>query len=1064
MSCRRPGPAAALALVAVAVPLATPTGARAQPPAAPAASPAGAPSGAPAPRDAPDIVRGRVVGDSARPLAGAAVIVVRGPDRLTLQAVTDSAGRFSVRFDEGTGDYLVTVTAPGYRASRRRVQRQGGERVLAADFTLSREVATLAAVNVRGERPARASNRVSPTTLETGAAERWREGVEGQLSPTVAGDLNALAGTMPGVTLGANGPSILGSGGESNLTTLNGLGLAGASIPRAARTETRVTGATFDPTRGGFAGANIDVRLGPGDRFFQRRNGFVTLDAPQLQFTDAVGRAAGARSGGFRGSVGADGELVRQTMTYNVAVDVAHAVSAPSTLADAGAETLLRAGVAPDSVARVLAIAGPLGIPLGGGGIPADRRRDAVTWLGRLDDTRDTLRTRALTTYAGWTREGALGFGPLAAPSAGGERTQRTVGAQLVAGDFVGPGRRVLTESRLAASAVRTATSPYRALPGATVLVRSPTLDARGDVTGLTLGGGLLAAGTQGDWTVEGANETVWNARGRRHRFKALAWARGDGLRQDLVSNANGQYSFASLEDFAAGRASGYSRTLAQPQRAGTAWNGAAALAHQWTPSRWFNVLYGARVEASAFGGRPPSNPALERALGVRTGAAPTRLHVSPRAGFSYTYNRDRENGSGTSQSPVGRFYRTTAGVLRGGVGEFRDLLRPGVLADASAGAGLAGSTTCCRAWARRCRPRLGRLRRRPARHPDGVRRGRRPAGRARAVGVAHRPVVRRPRSWRATLDWNTNVGKWLLRVNGLGSYDLRQPGTVDANFGGAPASRSPARAGGRCTCRRRPSTRRAGWCRRRGAPQPAFGRVAVRASDPARLRRAADRRAVARRVQAAQPLRRSSARRRTRCRARAGSNRGFDGGGFGDPRDREWAAGAQRRAPHRRAPGRPEHAEDGHRHAVRARAVGAPLHAARPGRRDGDGRAFDRAFVPDPAAADPALAAQLGALLAGSPGAERAWRARSGAPRRATAAAGPGRRRSTCSGARPSAPLDRPPHVGRLPAERAGRRRPARARRRAPRLGRQAAPDPVLLVPRGFDAAARAGRASATT
>jgi hypothetical protein len=182
--------------------------------------------------------------------------------------------------------------------------------VLAADFTLSRDVATLAGVNVRGERPARASNRVAPTTLETGASERWRDGVGGQLPPTSAGDLDAIAGATPGVTLGPGGPSILGSGAESNLTTLNGLGLAAGSIPRAARTETRVTGATFDPTRGGFAGANIDVRLGPGDRFFQRRNAFVTLDAPGLQFTDAVGRAAGARNGGVQASVGADGELV----------------------------------------------------------------------------------------------------------------------------------------------------------------------------------------------------------------------------------------------------------------------------------------------------------------------------------------------------------------------------------------------------------------------------------------------------------------------------------------------------------------------------------------------------------------------------------------------------------------------------------------------------------------------------------------------------------------------------------------------------------------------------------
>jgi hypothetical protein len=115
------------------------------------------------------------------------------------------------------------------------------------------------------------------------------------------------------------------------------MALAAGAIPRAARTETRLTGATFDPTRGGFAGANLDVRLGPGDRFFQRRNAFVTLDPPALQATDAVGRSLGARSGGLRASLGADGELVRRALTYNVGLDVGRTASDPATLVGAAA-------------------------------------------------------------------------------------------------------------------------------------------------------------------------------------------------------------------------------------------------------------------------------------------------------------------------------------------------------------------------------------------------------------------------------------------------------------------------------------------------------------------------------------------------------------------------------------------------------------------------------------------------------------------------------------------------------------------------------------------------------
>src|SRR5687768_8619945 len=247
---------------------------------------------------APEVIRGRVTDDSSRAVV-ATVTVTRGPDRLVQQATTDSAGNFRVTFQEGTGDYLVHVSATGFTSARRRVQRAADERELTANFVLAPAVvATLDAVRIEGRKPVRARNPIGPTQPEPGSPETWRDGVNGQVPPTVAGDLNAIAGTMSNVTVTGSGPAILGSGAESNLNTLNGMGLATGAIPRAARTETRVTGATFDPTRGGFAGANIDVRLGPGSRTVQRRNGFITLDSRQLQFPDPFTRAIGSTSAG----------------------------------------------------------------------------------------------------------------------------------------------------------------------------------------------------------------------------------------------------------------------------------------------------------------------------------------------------------------------------------------------------------------------------------------------------------------------------------------------------------------------------------------------------------------------------------------------------------------------------------------------------------------------------------------------------------------------------------------------------------------------------------------------
>jgi hypothetical protein len=351
-----------------------------------------------------DIVRGRVIDDSTRALIGAVVSITRGPDRLVQQVMTDSAGFYSSRFDPGTGDYLVHVASPGFRPARRRVEWVGAERELVADFTMGRDLAILAAVNVRAKRALRAEAEVaSPYEREVGATETYSQGVEGRVSPNAAGNLNTIAGTIPGITMTPGGPALLGSPSTSNLTTLNGMALPGGSLPRAAKADVRVSGATFDATRGGFAGANIDVRLGAGDRNYQNRNAYLTLNAPQLQVTDAVGRSLGLTNGGFRASAGADGELMRRTLTYNVALDAGRTVSDPTTLLGGNGDALRRAGLSPDSALRVQAMAGAIGLRLAGVGVPSARVQNSLTWLGRLDDVRDTLRTLTLTTYLGRT-------------------------------------------------------------------------------------------------------------------------------------------------------------------------------------------------------------------------------------------------------------------------------------------------------------------------------------------------------------------------------------------------------------------------------------------------------------------------------------------------------------------------------------------------------------------------------------------------------------------------------------------------------------------------------------
>lgn len=1011
----------------------------------------------------PDLIRGRVTSDSGRLVTGATVFVTRGPDRAFKQTMTDSAGRYSVTFENGTGDYLVAVSSVGLKTARRRVQRQNGERELVADFVLATDVATLAAVKVTAVKPERASNSVGPAQLETGASERWADGVAGQVAPSLQGNLAAIAGTTPGVTQGVGGPSILGSGAESNLVTLNGMALPGGSLPRAARVDTRVTGATFDPIRGGFSGANIDVRLGAASRNYQERNAFLTFDAPSLQATDAIGRSLGAPYGAVRASAAASGRLVPHILTYNVAVELSRTTSDPATLFVGDRRALQSAGVSVDSVARLETTALGVGLPTAANGIPSQRMQTGITWLGRLDDIRDTLTLRQLTSYLSLTRNGAIGFQPLASTSRGGSSESRALGVQFQQSNFLGEGRRVLNQTKLGLNQVREDGTPYLALPGASVLVRSALTDGDG-VVPLAIGGSAFLDRTESRLTAEGSNLTMWNARGRRHTFKVFGWGRFDALQSDGGADRLGQFAFNSIGDFASGRAASFSRTLTRPASDGAVWNGAFAVAHQWSITRRFNLLYGARVEGNGFTSHPAANAALESALAVRTGAAPATLHVSPRAGFTYSYSRSKENGNGVSMSQAGTYYRTTSGVLRGGVGEFRDLLRPDLLADASARTGLAGSTTSlfCTGtavptpdWTRFAQDENSI----PRACTDGSGVLRDDAPPATLID----PAYQVPRSWRASLDWYTNMGWLQLKWNNLASWDLSQPSVTDANFGGVPRF-TLAQEGGRPVF-----VSTAGIDALTGVVSPtesrrsaAFGRVAVRGSalrgyggqttitvapDPFRMRRV--------------PLGLYASVSYTLQQSRR-QYTGFDGSTAGDPSLREWAPSASDA-----------------RHIVSLQGAftvprfgtvtlfargqsGLPFTPSVLGDINGDGRSGDRAFIPAAAqTVDPVLATQLQALRSsGSAVAVRCLDANAGGVVARNACRGPWTATMNLQ-YRLALPKAWQRVWANVYVENvfAGVDQLVHGASGLRGWGGAAAPDPVLFVPRGFDAATRAFR-----
>jgi len=741
-----------------------------------------------------ELVRGRVVDDAARAVVGASITITRAPDRRTMQAVTDSVGKFLVRVVDGSGDYLVLVVKEGYLAVRRRVEATSGVGDLVADFIL-RPTPVLSTVEVRSIRPVRATNTLLSGEPGTGAAERWRDGANGQVAPTLAGDIDALAGTIPGVTRTTDGFAVLGSAPSSNLTTMNGFEFPVARVPRAARLETRVTTSTYDATRGGFTGANVDVRLGPGDRNYQRRNAYLAFEPNALQWTDALGRALDARNNGLRASLGADGELVRRRLVYNVALDAERSTHGVATFGTASATVLASQDLIPDTVTAVLGNAVRLGVPTGLGRISYAGARDQLTWLGRLDDVSDSLRVLSLTTFLTGTRDDGIGLRPTATPSAASRLRDLSGGLQLSTSNLVGPGHRALLISKVAASGARVDRAPETL--GANALVQMPALldvaSALGSPLGVTtveLGGGTSAT-RDSRWIAEVLSELYWNVRGREHRMHTALGLRAEGLHQQENANSSGLYVFPSVDAFRANRPAAYSRTLTSATRAGESWNASAAFSDDWTLSPRWSLIYGLRAEARGFLDRPQRNPALEQDLGIASGTAPTHVTLSPRIGFTYVYQNSRSTDSFRAINPSGTYTRPRLGVIRGGIGEFRDLARPGLLALSRANTGLADGTlnlSCVGAavptpiWQSTVGPErcLG---------DNGS------TVRSRVVDVLD-PTFDVPRVWRASLNWMTAVGALTVRVDAVGSRSNGRPSLIDQNFVGQSAFRLATEAG----------------------------------------------------------------------------------------------------------------------------------------------------------------------------------------------------------------------------------------------------------------------------
>lgn len=738
-----------------------------------------------------DVIRGRVATDSGAAISDAAIIVTMAPTAEVFRGVSDSSGNYSLSIANGSGEYLLYVGALGRRPFRQRLTRTGGDTTFIVNVKLPPVVATLAAVRVQAQRPRPTrSFGTDPTGAGTDGMDKTVDGIVGALPPDLQGNLDAMAALIPGLTVTPTGASAFGLAPSNNKATLNGLSFAGTDLPRDARTATRFTTSPWDPTRGGFNGVLTSTRLTRGGNI-SARTGHLALDHPALQFSDPLAARLGREFMNLAASQGGTGAFSLDKYFYNYGAQISRRTSRVASLLDLDPEALHLSGVSRDSAAVLLQVLRSLSVPLRSAGIPSQRITTTGSFIERIDHVSPASPNGGVpgpawwvTGYGNYSQSAAATLTPSAPPTSTGRSSQALVAVQGLYSTYIGSKGQYVNETTAGLMFSDDRGRPYLQLPSGSVLISSQLPDGSVGLGALRFGGNGMLASRMQSWSWEVINETSFLAGGRSSLpLKLYLQSKLDGFNQSPAANRSGAFNFPSLSALASNAPTSFSRTLTEPKVSAGEWSGAAALGGNWVNG---NVTWtgGARVDGNVYTARPSANPTVASAFGARTDHVPNTVAVSPRVGFTWNYKGQRGlSSTGTSISTINQ----GGSQLRGGIGKFRGLLAPTLIADAITSTALPGGTQRLLCIGPAVPPPdwqsyandLSTI-------PD------------RCIGTSTfadaAPGVKlfdqrytSPESWRASLGWTSTVRGVYLAIDGTYSLNLHQSGITDLNFTGAP-------------------------------------------------------------------------------------------------------------------------------------------------------------------------------------------------------------------------------------------------------------------------------------
>lgn len=601
------------------------------------------------------VVTGTISAGRRHPV-GNAIVRVREVNGSFADSVhTDSAGRYTIRMPKAppSRTFLIRVDAPGFAQSISVIDAVSASH----DFELSTPTITLAAVRVKATRATPSPPHFIAPDIG-GLIRASSGGASGMEPPAYAGDVLGVAALAPGLELEKSasgrieGITTMGLGANQTSITVDGGDVRGVRLPRYASVAAKIATTIYDPSVGGFSGAKIELVTTPGRNIGSR-------GASVLGTVNAVG---GSPTIATTASGSASGYLVLDRVLFSSSADLTRSSSPFTTFDLRGDAKSGRIVVADSARAALVDRLDQFGItPLR----PSEHATtNEFSTLNRVDFVSDSNHSVAVIGRLALDATSPYGSSPATVGRLFGDQMSTDAGLAL---ERTAVSRHLAQESSLSFSSRTIQFNPSLDVP---LLQISVPGELNGINTAQNVLAGSAGSGASASRTlnINGKHVIRWvTPDGHHHSDAGLSFHIARDTR-DPAGNDLGFLSFDSLDAFATGLASAYSRVVNPVRASANVATASGFIGDQWVVRPQFSVQGGVRLDLNQFS-IPSSGfnaTVVDTALGLGAAKTGSSLDASPRLGA--TWDIPSESG------PIAQF------SLRGGVGRFVNDVRSDAL------------------------------------------------------------------------------------------------------------------------------------------------------------------------------------------------------------------------------------------------------------------------------------------------------------------------------------------------------------------------------------------------